>query len=54
MTADQYKKLRNKLGITQVQLAKICQVSKKTISDRERNKVKISKESADFLKNLTL
>lgn len=45
MTANQYKSIREWIGITQVQLANYTGVTSKAISERERGVVKISKEA---------
>jgi transcriptional regulator with XRE-family HTH domain len=45
MTANQYKSIRESIGITQVELAKYTGVTSKAISERERGVVKISKEA---------
>jgi len=45
MTANQYKSIRESIGITQVELAAHTGVTSKAISERERGVVKISKEA---------
>jgi DNA-binding XRE family transcriptional regulator len=45
MTANQYKSIREWIGITQVELATLTGVTSKTISERERGLVRISKEA---------
>jgi transcriptional regulator with XRE-family HTH domain len=52
MTAEQYKKHRIKLGLTQSQLAERTGVTKKTISWRERNVTKITKSAEIMIKSL--
>lgn len=45
MTGSEYKALREKLGLTQVELARVLGVSRMTIYKRENGKV-ITKEAA--------
>ena len=52
MTPAEYKAIRKKLGLTQAALAKLLDVSRKAIVDRERTGALISKESALALQAL--
>jgi len=45
MTANQYRTTRLQIGFTQQELATLTGVTSKTISERERGLVKISKEA---------
>jgi len=45
MTAKQYKEHRLRMRMTQKELADLCGVTSKTISERERGLVKVGKEA---------
>lgn len=51
MTGPEYKALREKLGLTQVELARVLEVSRMTIYKRENGKV-ITKEAAMAIASL--
>jgi DNA-binding transcriptional regulator YiaG len=52
MTPQEYKALRNKVGLTQEKLAWELHVSTSTISLRERGEVPIDEEAARALRHL--
>lgn len=52
MTADKYKAARERLGMTQEQLAKRLGVSRATINAREAGRVPVTAESAMAIMSL--
>jgi DNA-binding XRE family transcriptional regulator len=54
MTAAEYKALREKLGLTQAELASRLEVSRKTINARENDAVRITEEAALAIRALTV
>lgn len=52
MTAEKYKALREKLGLTQAGLAARLGVTRKTVNSRETGAVRITKEAALAIQSL--
>ena len=52
MSPDQYKAIREKLGLTQAGLAARLGVTRKTINSRETGATRITKEAAMAIKTL--
>lgn len=52
MTPAEYKALREKLGLTQAELAARLGVTRKTVNSRERSPKRISAEAAMAIRSL--
>lgn len=54
MTGSEYKRERRRRGLSQVALAALVDVRQGTISDRENNRIKITKEADMAIKSLQI